>query len=358
MAEYRQNPAPQKRTANTRRPQSGNTTPDGYLNQNQASRGQNPSARAAHAGAYRAYTPTDAKRVSHNHSPQFDNGKKKKGGGPWRAVFWIALIVFLVSLIALGVIGFSYLQGQNTYKEVAEIGFTPPEDHESVSLADMQVDWDALLAQNPDTVGWIYIPGTVINYPIVHTTDNEKYLTADFTGTEGWLANFGAIFLAAENKGDFSDPNNIIYGHHIYDGSMFAAIDTFRDENEFNSHRTIYLLTPQGNYRLTSFSLVICDGNDPLAQPTFVDDAEMISYIQDKIDRNVVNPNPGIIAASEMNKIFAFVTCDYTINDGRAVLFASVTESTVESAAAEQQEQGMVNPDDVAAVEDASKEIE
>ena len=80
----------------------------------------------------------------------------------------------------------------------------------ATSLADFTVDWDALKAINPDTVGWIYIPGTVVNYPIVQAADDEKYLTHDFKGSEGWIATFGAIFLAAENSSDFSDPNNII----------------------------------------------------------------------------------------------------------------------------------------------------
>ena len=67
-------------------------------------------------------------------------------------VFWIALVVFVVALAALGAIGFSYWQGQQTYQSVAEEGFTPPSDIEGTSLADFTVDWDALKAINPDTV--------------------------------------------------------------------------------------------------------------------------------------------------------------------------------------------------------------
>ena len=66
-------------------------------------------------------------------------------------------------------------------------------------MADLEVDWDALLAINPDTVGWVYVPGTNINYPIVHTDNDETYLTRDFNGEQSWGATYGCIFLSAAN---------------------------------------------------------------------------------------------------------------------------------------------------------------
>ena len=285
-------------------------------------------------------------------NPQTKPPKKK---GPWRFIFWLALIVFVASLISLGVILFSYSQGQSTYEEVAK---TAAVDIDGKTLEDMTVDWEALLAQNPDTVGWIYIPGTVINYPIVQGSNDERYLTEDFLGGRGAIATFGTIFMSAANSRDFSDPNNIIYGHHMNDGSMFAAIDGMRDNDVFNAHRTVYILTPQGNYRLTSFSLVICGANDPLAQPRFSSDEEYRSYIQDKLNRNVVTPNPQKESVLEMDKIFALVTCDYTIDDGRAVLFASVVESSADNdLSAPRNPDSLVDPEDIVRIDDAAKEI-
>lgn len=302
---------------------------------------------------YRQYQASQGRGAA----KQSQKGNKKKGG-LWRVVFWIALVVFIVSALALGAIVFSYLQGQNTYTEIAKTaGFTAPsEDIEAVPLEDMDIDWDALKAQNPDTVGWIYIPGTVINYPLVQTTNNEKYLTADFRGEQGWLANYGTIFLAAENSDDFSDANNLIYGHHMNDGSMFAAIDRMTDSNEFNSHRTIYILTPAGNYELRSFAIDIVEANDPLAQVQFSTKEELTNYIQDKMDRSVVTPDSGRIAASEMDTIFSLVTCNYSIYDGRCVLFASVVDSTVDKAGSSS-ENDIINKDDMTIIDDATKEI-
>lgn len=84
----------------------------------------------------------------------------------------------VAALIALGVIGFGYLEGCMMYRDLSGEAF----DDGNLNLADMKVDWDELLKINPDTVGWVYIPGTKVNYPVVHTTDNDKYLHTNFRG--------------------------------------------------------------------------------------------------------------------------------------------------------------------------------
>ena len=290
------------------------------------------------------------------------HGGKGKGrggarkGGPWRIVFWVALVVFAVALVALGAIGYSYWQGQNAYDSVAEEVFAAPEDLEGTALADLTVDWDRLLAINPDTVGWVYIPGTAVNYPIVHTTDDEKYLTTDFNGQQAWGATYGSIFLSAANAADFSDANNIVYGHHLNNGSMFAAIADFENADQFNAHRTAYILTPQGNFKLRSLSLVHVAADDPLAQTAFATAGELASYIKDKVDRSVVAVSDAP-AAADIAHLFAFATCDNLPSDGRFVLFSYLEESTVAGVAAVGGTDAAVDPEAAAAVDDASKEV-
>lgn len=340
MSEYRQYPEPAPRG------RSGQHAPQRAASQ------ARPGAYRPAAAQPSAYRPVQAGHGRHSGSygnpyDQQRKGPNKKKGGPWRVVFWIALVVFVVALAALGVIGFSYWQGQQTYNDVAQEGFTPPDDVSGTSLADFTVDWDALKAINPDTVGWIYIPGTVVNYPIVQTTDDVKYLTHDFKGSEGWIATFGAIFLSADNSSDFTDPNNIIYGHHLNDGSMFACIADFGDAAQFNGHRAVYILTPEGNYQLNTFSIVHVNADDPLAQTQFADEDERIAYVQDKIDRSEVSASD-IPAAADISRTFAFATCDNLPSDGRYVLYAYLTDSTVGA--------DLADPD-AAAIGEAEEEI-
>lgn len=359
MSEHRQYPDPAPRARHTQ----GRTSEGAPYAQPGAQPYAQPGARpGAQPGGYRpagsqqsAYRPVQAGHGGHgasygsaNHQQQ---GPNKKKGGPWRVVFWIALVVFVVALAALGVIGFSYWQGQQTYNEVAQEGFTPPDDAAATPLDQFTVDWDALKAINPDTVGWIYIPGTVVNYPIVQTTNDEKYLTHDFKGSEGWIATFGAIFLSADNSADFSDPNNIIYGHHLNDGSMFACLADFGNPEQFDEHRTVYILTPEGNYQLKTFALVHVDANDPLAQTQFADEDERTAYVQDKIDRSVVAASE-TPAAADITQTFAFATCDNLPSDGRYVLYSYIEATTVGAGDGD-----VVDPDAAGAIDSAEKEI-
>lgn len=257
-----------------------------------------------------------------------DAGGGKKKRNKWNVVFYVSLVVFIAALVALGAIVGMYLKGRSANDGIAEAAGATS-DFEAVSLADMTVDWDALRAINPDIVGWIYMPGTVINYPVVQTTDNDKYLTLDFEGNPGTIVNFGTIFLDYNNESDFTDRNNVIYGHHMNDGSMFAPIAKLEDEGEFNSHRVVYLLSPTGNFRLTTFSLMHIPATELIVQTKFGGDDAYQQYIQDKIDRSVVTPSGTIPQASEIKKSFAFSTCDNAItSDGRYVLFCYVAEST------------------------------
>ena len=96
-----------------------------------------------------------------------------------------------------------------------------------------EVDLNAVKAQNSDTVGWIILPDSKINYPIVKSKDNTEYLTTTF---EGKVANSGAIFMDMYCENDFSSQNTIVYGHNMKNGSMFRALNNMTDKDYFLSH--------------------------------------------------------------------------------------------------------------------------
>ena len=253
----------------------------------------------------------------------------KKGGGVWRAVFIAAMVVFVGALAALGAIGYQYWSQQNAYNDLEQYAEVESADTANLALSDLSVNWDGLRAINPDIVAWVYVPGTPINYPVVQGHDNEEYLHKAFDGSTGWLASAGTIFLDASNSSDISDQNNALYGHHMNDGSMFASLAGFEDQDTFDSHRDIYVLTPQGNYRLKTFALVKTTGTDAIVQTSFSSDASYQAYVQDKLNRSVVSQKADKLTAADIKQSMLFSTCEYSQNDGRAVLFAAVMETTV-----------------------------
>ncbi len=311
---------------------SGGYTPGSYRVPTGASYSQTAGAGSAHgsyaqgaggAGQYSRGSYGSAGRAGGN------GGSGKKGGGPWRVVFIVAIVVLVASLAALGAIGYQYFAQQRAYSDLeqyAEVSDT--QGSGTLSLSSLSVDWDSLRAINPDIVAWVYVPDTPINYPVVQGNDNEEYLHKAFDGSTGWLASAGTIFLDSTNKSDLSDRNSALYGHHMNDGSMFASLADFVTQSNFDSHRDIYVLTPNGNYRLTTFAVVVTVGSDPIVQTSFADEASYQAYIQDKLDRSSVNQNGTVLAAADIKQSMLFSTCEYTHNDGRSVLFAAVVETT------------------------------
>ena len=240
----------------------------------------------------------------------------------WTVVFVVAAVVLAASLAVLGALWFSYLQGQQKYEGIAESVDLAAVSEDVDDLAGVNVDWDALRAVNPDVVAWVYIPRTNVNYPVVRGKDNEYYLTHDFGGEAGWLAQYGSVFMDWRNNPDWSDAAYFLYGHHMNDGSMFTAIAEMADQARFDAGRTVYLLSPTRNFKLRTFSLVHCAADDPLVQTGFGSPEDMAAYIQDKIDRSIVNVGE-IPGAVDITKSFAFATCD-NVSGGRYVLYAYI----------------------------------
>lgn len=256
-----------------------------------------------------------------------NSGSRRSRKNPWRVVFVVSLVVLIAALIGLGAIAFQYISQQRAYDDLEQ--YASLSDSENMTLVNLTVDWDALRAVNPDIVAWIYVPDSPINYPVVQGDDNEEYLHKAFDGSTGWLASAGTIFLDSTNSSDFSDRNSALYGHHMNDGSMFASLSDWQNNDEFNAHRDIYVLTPQGNYRLKTFALVKTTGDDALVQTTFSSDESYQSYIQDKLDRSVTTQQGEVLSAADIRQSMLFSTCEYSQADGRAVLFAAVVETTV-----------------------------
>ena len=99
--------------------------------------------------------------------------------------------------------------------------------HKVISEETGNADFTKLVELNDQSVGWITIDGTAIDYPVVQGDDNSYYLTHDFNNSSSIQ---GSIFMDYRNQPDFSDWNNIVYGHNMDNGSMFGALVKYRKQ--------------------------------------------------------------------------------------------------------------------------------
>lgn len=107
---------------------------------------------------------------------------------------------------------------------------------------------------NSDLYGWINIEGTDIDYPIVHTTDNEYYLSHDFYKNDNSL---GTLFIDYRNNG-INDTNVLIYGHNMRNGEMFSSLTNYKEYSYFTQYNTISIDTLYE--RLTYKIIAVCTG--------------------------------------------------------------------------------------------------
>lgn len=243
----------------------------------------------------------------------------------WTVVLVVASLVLVACLAVLGVIAWGYYSGTKAYDEIAQSADVVTEAN---ALAEMTVDWDALLAQNPDTVAWIYMPGTSIDYPVVQGDSDEEYLRKDFAGNEGGIVSKGSIFLSAINSSDFSDDNNFIYGHNMNDDTMFAHLVAMEKQETFDSTSVFYILTPSRNYRCTALALdVVANTETSIIQPAFSDSAALASYVRERMDG--ASAAASDVDLASISKLFTLITCGDDYATTRAVLFGGVIETAV-----------------------------
>ena len=183
----------------------------------------------------------------------------------------------------------------------------------------ISVDFNALLAQNSDVVGWIYSPNTVISYPVLKGSDNDYYLYHMIDGSAN--AN-GSIFMDYLCEGDLSQDNTLVYGHHMNNGSMFASIANYKYDGYLAEHPTLYYYTPTQNYRLDVFAMFVTDGNSDVYTINFGSRGDFQNFIDRMRSRsNFDSP----VQVTSDDHIMTLSTCSYEYDDARYVVLCKIS---------------------------------
>lgn len=195
--------------------------------------------------------------------------------------------------------------------------------HEDVIINEQHIEkasysFTELLKKNPHTIGWVCVPNSNIDYPVVQTTDNDFYLTHSFdksTNSAGW------VFADCSCKIPGSQ-NTIIYGHNRKDRSMFGSLKNVLEDDwkadQNNQYITFADLNETGIYKI--FSVFVCNDEDVSSylSTDFNSNEDFNSYLKKLKNISMQNYDTDVENAQKMITLY---TC-YGMNNQRLLVFA------------------------------------
>ena len=184
------------------------------------------------------------------------------------------------------------------------------------------IDFNKLINKNPDTIGWIKVLGTDINYPVVQTNNNDFYLTHSFDKSynkAGWIF---ADYINKNLKNNELDKNTIIYGHNRQNNSMFGTLSNVFKEEWLSNKKNHYInfSTLNNNMVWEVFSTYIIEKEEYYIQSNFSSNEEYISFLNTIKNRSTYKYDVNI---SKEDKILTLSTCT-NVGEGRTVLHAKL----------------------------------
>lgn len=194
-------------------------------------------------------------------------------------------------------------------------------DDNSVPQGGYVNNYDRLLTINKDTVGWLTVKGTNINYPVVKTTDNSYYLKRNFyknKDSNGW------VFMDYRNNIDNLDQNTIIYAHNrYYSGVMFGTLNRVTNESWYKNDSNLYITfnTLYKEYKWKIFSIYSIDVTNDYLYTNFSKEDDYEKFINSLRDRSDI---PLDTKVSKEDKILTLSTC---LDDNRRLVVHAVMQN-------------------------------
>lgn len=255
------------------------------------------------------------------------NGKHKNG----KVLYYGVLVLLLAVLVFSSVKIISYVmekkQSERNQQDLIDQVVTPGPANSGTDNTDTEnktpagsepdyitVDFKALQAKYPDVVGWLYCANTGLNYPIVQTAEEggEYYLYRDIDGSSN---KNGTVFLDWQCNSDFTSQNNLLYGHNMKTGRMFAPIVKYRDQSFYDAHPYMYLYTPNQLYKVNLFAGMVTPHDSTVYSYSLSSD-----YIKECIANSTFKSSVG----TPTGNILTLSTCAYDFDNARYVVMGEM----------------------------------
>lgn len=207
----------------------------------------------------------------------------------------------------------------NSFADEELLKFRPTDDGEdNPTLKDLK-------KLNPDVKAWIQVPKTNIDYPVVQGQDDMEYINKNVYG-EFELS--GAIFLSCLNKDDFSDPYNLVYGHNMKNGGMFADVADFTNKEYFETHQKGKLYLTDATRKIRFFACMKVTVADAKIYHPDGYHKENLKDLLDYIQANAVQYRD--VNVADENSLIALSTCSEAETNGRVVLIGKLEREVAE----------------------------
>lgn len=262
--------------------------------------------------------------------------KKKKNAKKQRnyiVSLIIAILVFILSIFFIVMIYIKYKKAEDEYKklqnlvDVVEVEkekpVEEPEEEEPivVDTSVPKVDFNELWKVNKDIVGWIKIDNTPVDYPIVQSNDNEKYLYRTVQGTHN---SAGSIFMDYRANAKFEFHNSVLYGHKMKNGTMFGTLYKYKTKSYYEENKYIWLVTRDVTYKYEVFSVYEFDSKEHFYEFNFEDETEYQNYLN--YIKNASYYNTGLEVTTD-DYILTLSTCTVNLDDTRLAVIAKRVET-------------------------------
>ena len=234
-------------------------------------------------------------------------------------------LIFVVSSANIAITLYGYKQADNIYNNLQSSYVSPqpeqaPNDEPlQEEYAPISVDFDELMKENSDIIGWIYSENTPIHYPVVQSDDNDYYLRRDLQGK--YLAN-GTLFADFRCKAVGTDQNYIIYGHNMKNSAMFGTLVNYSEQNYYNEHPVLYYLTPDNDYRIDLFAGFTTEAEADIYRINIGNDEDFEMFLQELKEKSTFVSDVNV---TKDDHIVTLSTCSYQFNNARYVVFGKLT---------------------------------
>lgn len=231
-------------------------------------------------------------------------------------------VLLLICIISIIVIWFNSKKEQEETHNLLNSIVIEETQIQELQETERMLQVRGLKEQYEDVVGWLEVPGTNINYPVMQGEDNNFYVKHDYKKE---YAFDGSIFLHKDYDWTIPSSNLLLYGHNNKNDVMFAQLLKYKDENFYKQYPIIKFTTPEEDAEYEIIAVFLSRIYYKSEQNVFryynfinaENEVEYNEYVQNAKKASLYNIEA---TAKYGDQLITLTTCEYSQEDGRFVV--------------------------------------